>query len=91
MFGELYHIPKQDTNTEMAEVLSIYNEIVKLKQLGLLNAKFDDQSKIDEILISMALFFRNSDKLKKGKDVCSLSALVSVTADSMMEPKSGIW
>jgi len=56
MFGELYHISKQNTNTEMTEVLSIYNEIVKLKQLGLLNAEVDDQSKIDDPQIHDTLF-----------------------------------
>jgi hypothetical protein len=67
MFGELYHISKQNTNTEMTEVLSIYNEIVKLKQLGLLNAEVDDQSKIDDPQIHDTLFLRNSDVSLKAK------------------------
>jgi hypothetical protein len=40
----------------MVEFVSIHNEIENLKQLGLLDAEVNDQSKIDEILRSMILF-----------------------------------
>jgi hypothetical protein len=74
----------------MAEVVSIHNEIVKLKQLGLLDAEVNDQSRIDEILRSMIHYFKEFRCKHKGKVVCSLSGLVSIVADSMMEPKSGM-
>jgi hypothetical protein len=52
----------------MAEVVSIHNEIVKLKQLGLLDVEVNDQSRIDEILTSMIHFFlRNSNVSIKEK------------------------
>jgi hypothetical protein len=50
-------MPKHDKDTKMAEVVSIHNEIVKLKQLGLLDVEVNDQSRIDEILRSMIHFF----------------------------------
>jgi hypothetical protein len=74
----------------MTEVFSIHNKIVKLKQLGLLDAEVNDQSKIDEILKSIIHVFKEFWCKHKSKDVCSLSELVSVAADSMMEPKSGM-
>jgi DNA-binding protein Fis len=74
----------------MAEVVSIHNEIVKLKQLGLLDVEVNDQSRIDEILKSMMHSFKEFRCKLKGKDVCSLFELVSVAADSMMEPKFGM-
>jgi hypothetical protein len=74
----------------MAKVISIHNEIVKLKHLGLLDAEVNDQSMIDETLRSMMHSFKEFKCKHKGKDVCSSSELVSVTADSIMEPKSGM-
>jgi hypothetical protein len=74
----------------MAEVVSIHNEIVKLKQLRLLDAEVNDQSMIDETLRSMLHSFKEFKCKHKGKDVCSSSELVSVTADSIMEPNSGM-
>jgi hypothetical protein len=61
-----------------------------LKQLGLLDTEVNDQSRIDEILKSMIHSFKEFRCKHKGKDVCSSSELVSVAADSMMEPKSGM-
>jgi hypothetical protein len=74
----------------MAEVFSIHNEIIKLKQLGLLDAEDNDQSRIDEIVRSMIHSFKEFRCKHKGKVVCSLYGLVSVAADSMMELKSGM-
>jgi hypothetical protein len=52
----------------MVKVVSIHNEIVKLRQLGLLDAKVNDQSRIDEILRSMIhSFLRNLDVSIKEK------------------------
>lgn len=45
-FREQYLIHKQDTNTEMIEVVSIRNEIVKLIQLSLLD---------DRLMINLGL------------------------------------
>jgi hypothetical protein len=87
-FGESYLIPEQDINTQMAEVVSIHNEIVNFKQLGLLDAEVNDQFRIDEIIRSMIHSFKEFICKPKGKEVCSSSELVSVAADSMMEPKS---
>jgi hypothetical protein len=44
----------------MAEVVSIHKEIVKLKQLALLDADVNDQSRIDEILRSVIHSFSES-------------------------------
>lgn len=74
----------------MAKVVSIHNEIVKLKQLGLLYAEVNDQSRIDEILKSMIHSFKEFKCKHKGKVVCSSFGLVSVAANSKMEPKSGM-
>jgi hypothetical protein len=71
----------------MDDVISIHNEIVKLKQLGLLDEEVDDQSRIDEILRSLIHSFEEFRRKLKGKYVCSSSELVSVAVDSMMEPK----
>jgi hypothetical protein len=72
-FGEQYYIPKQDIHIEMAEVVSIHNDIVKLSQLGLLDIEVNNQSWIDEILRSMIHSFKEFRCKLKGKNVCSLS------------------
>jgi hypothetical protein len=74
----------------MAEVVSIHNVIVKLKQLGLLHVEVNDQSKIDEILGSVIHSFKEFRCKHKSEVVCSSSGLVSVATDSMMKPKSGM-
>jgi hypothetical protein len=51
----------------MAEVVSIHNDNVNLKQLDLLDAEVHDQSRIDEILRSMIHFLWNSDVSLKEK------------------------
>jgi hypothetical protein len=74
----------------MDKVVSIHNEIVKLKQLGLLYAEVNNQSRIDEILRSMIHSFKEFKCKHKGKVVCSSFGLVSVATDSMMETKFGM-
>jgi hypothetical protein len=49
-FGKQNFVSKQDTDTKVAKGVSIHNEVVKLKQLGLLSAEVDDKSRIDEVL-----------------------------------------
>lgn len=41
----------------MAEVISIDNEVVRLKDLGLLSVEANNQSRIDEILKFIILLF----------------------------------
>jgi hypothetical protein len=51
----------------------------------------NDQSWIDEILLTSIIHsFKELRCELKGKEVRSSSLLVSVTADSMMEPKCGM-
>lgn len=83
-------IPKQNTNTKIAKVISIENEVVKLKELGLLNTEVNDQFMIDEILKSVILYFKEFKCKHNGKEVCSSSKLVSSGASSIVEPKPGM-
>jgi hypothetical protein len=49
LFGKQYLIPEHDTDTKMVDVVSIDNEVVRLKELDLLNAEVKNQSEIDVI------------------------------------------
>jgi hypothetical protein len=89
-FGEQYFIPKQVTNTEMTNVFSIQSEVLKLKELGLLDAEVNDQHRVDEILRSVIHSFSEFRRMYKGKEVGSSSELIRVVADSMKEPESGM-
>lgn len=68
-FGKQNLTPKQDTNTEMDEVISIDGKVVRLKELGLLSVEVNDQSKIDEILKSIILSFEEFRHNKGQKDL----------------------
>jgi hypothetical protein len=61
-----------------------------LKQLGLLGAKVNDQSKVDEILRSVTHYFNEFRRKYKGKEVCSSFELIRGVAKSMTEPESGM-
>jgi len=89
-FGEQYLIPKQDTDTKMTDVFSIQSEVLELKQLGLLDAEVNDQSRVDEILTSVIHSFNEVRRKYKGKEVCSSFELIRVAVDSMKELESGM-
>ena len=74
----------------MIEVISIDNEIIKLKELGLIHAEVNDQSKIGEILKSFVRSFDEFRRKFKCKEVCSSSELVSNAMNSMMKPDPGM-
>jgi hypothetical protein len=66
-FGKQNLIPKHDTDTKMDDVFSIDDDVVKLKELGLLSAEVNDQSRIDEILKSIILSFEEFRRNKGQK------------------------
>ena len=49
-FGKNYIIPKQGLDTEMIEAVSIGYQIVKSKELNVLDTRLDSQSNIGEVL-----------------------------------------
>jgi hypothetical protein len=53
----------------MAEVISIDNEVVRLKEVGLLSAEANNQSRIDEISKFIILLFEEFKRKIKGKEV----------------------
>lgn len=71
----------------MGEVISIDDEVVKLKELSLLSAEVNDQSRIYEILKSVIHSFEEFIHKPKGKEVYSSSKLMSDVTDSMMKPR----
>jgi hypothetical protein len=81
---------KVNTNTKIADVVLIDNEIVRLKELSLLNDEVNSQSGIDVILKSIIHSFEEFRRKSKGKEVCPSFELMSDAMESMVEPQLGM-
>lgn len=74
----------------MANVTSINNGVVKLKELGLLNVEVTNQSGIDMVLQSIIRSFEVFRLKYKGKEDCPSSELVSGVVESMVKLQHGM-
>jgi hypothetical protein len=87
-FGKKNHSPKTDTDTRLGKVMSIDNEVVRLKELDLLRAEVSTQSSIDVILQAIIHSYEGFGMKFKGKEVCLSSESMSGIVESMVSPHS---
>jgi hypothetical protein len=79
--------PKAGTSTELGKVISIDNELVRLKELGLLDETVNNQSSIDDILRAVIHSYEGIRMKNKGKEICSSSDTLSEIVESVVSPK----